>query len=50
MACGEDAEKGAALQLWADALESIVTGSPKEGDGYHLRLARMNGDEKIKVG
>jgi hypothetical protein len=50
MGCGEDAEKSAALQLSADALESIVTGSPKEGDGYHLRLARMHGGEKVKVG
>jgi integrase len=45
-----DAEKRAALQLWADALECIVTDSPAEIDSYHVRLARLNGGEKIKVG
>jgi integrase len=45
-----DAEKRAALELWADALESIVTGKPREIDGYHVRLARLTGGDKIKVG
>ncbi len=45
-----DAEKSAALQLWADALECIVSGTRKEIDSYHVRLARLNGGAKIKVG
>jgi integrase len=45
-----DAEKRAALELWADALKSIVTGSPTEIDSYHVRLASLNGGNTIKVG
>ena len=45
-----DAEKRAALQLWADALEGIVSGSPTEIDSYHVRLASLTGGNKIKVG
>jgi len=43
MGCGEDAEKSAALQLSADALESIVTGSQKKAMvticGWHVCTA-----------
>ena len=45
-----DAEKRAALELWADALEGIVSGSPAEIDSYHVRLARLTGGDKIQVG
>jgi integrase len=38
-----DAEKCAALELWADALDSILQGEPSEIDGYHVRLARLKG-------
>ena len=33
-----DAEKRAALELWADALDSILRGGPSEIDGFHLRV------------
>ena len=44
-----DAEKRAALELWADALAGIITGRPTEVRGYHARLARLKGSDKIKV-
>ena len=47
---GYDAEKRVALELWDDALEGIVSGSPTEIDSYHVRLARFNGGDKIQVG
>ena len=45
-----DAEKRAALELWADALESIVGQGPAEIDGYPVRLSRVKGMDRIKVG
>ena len=45
-----NAEKRAALELWADSLEGIVSGSPTEIDSYHVRLARLTGGDKIQVG
>jgi integrase len=47
---GYDAEKRAALELWADALDSIITDNPREIDSYHVRLASLNRGDKIKVG
>ena len=44
-----DAEKRAALELWADALAGIIAGRPTEVRGYHARLARLKGSDKIKV-
>ena len=45
-----DAEKRAALELWADATDSIVGQGPAEIDGYPVRLSRVKGVDKIKVG
>ena len=44
-----DAEKRAALELWADALAGIIAGRPTEVRGYHARLARLKGADKVKV-
>ncbi len=44
-----DAEKRAALELWADALAGIIGDGPSEIRGYHARLARLKGADKIKV-
>ena len=44
-----DAEKRAALELWADALAGIIAGRPTEIRGYHARLARLKGSDRIKV-
>jgi integrase len=44
-----DAEKRAALELWADALAGIISGRPTEVRGYRARLARLKGADKIKV-
>jgi integrase len=44
-----DAEKRAALELWADALDGIISGRPTEVRGYHARLARLKGSDKVKV-
>ena len=45
-----DAERRAALELWADAVDAITGRGPAEIDGYHTRLALLKGREKIKVG
>jgi hypothetical protein len=45
-----DAEKRAALELWADALDGILRGEPSEIEGYHVRLARSKGAQRIRVG
>ena len=45
-----EAEKRAALELWADALDGIVGSGPIEIDGYHMRLARLKAWDKVKVG
>jgi hypothetical protein len=45
-----DAEKRAALELWADALDAINGQGPAEIDGYHARLACLKGGEKIRGG
>lgn len=42
-----DSEKRAALQLWADALAGIVGDGPTEVRGYHARLARLKGADKV---
>ena len=44
-----DAEKRAALELWADVLAGIISGRPTEVRGYHARLARLKGSDKVKV-
>jgi hypothetical protein len=44
-----DGEKRAALELWADALAGIIAVRPTEVRGYHARLARLKGSDKIKV-
>ena len=44
-----DAEKRAALELWADALAGMIAGRPTEVRSYHARLARLKGSDKIKV-
>jgi integrase len=44
-----DAEKRAALELWADALDSIIRGSPTKIDTYHVRLSRHKGADRIRV-
>ena len=44
-----DAEKRAALQLWADALDGIIGTGPREIDSYHVRLARIKGEHKITL-
>jgi hypothetical protein len=44
-----DAEKRGALELWADALAGIIGGGPTEIRGYHVRLARLKGADKVKV-
>ncbi|OYW55220.1 MAG: hypothetical protein B7Y80_09570 [Hyphomicrobium sp. 32-62-53] len=45
-----DAEKRAALELWAGALDGITSGSRTEIDSYAVRLARLKGADKITVG
>jgi hypothetical protein len=45
-----DAERCATLELWADAVDAIIGSGQAEIDGYHARLARLKGGEKIKVG
>jgi integrase len=44
-----DAEKRAALELWADALAGIIGEGPTEVSGYHARLARLKGTDRVKV-
>jgi integrase len=44
-----DAEKRAALELWADALAGIIGHGPSEVRGYHARLARLKGKETVKI-
>ena len=41
-----DAEKRAALELWADALAGIIAGRPTEVRGYHTRLGRLKGSDR----
>jgi integrase len=45
-----EAEKRAALELWADALDSIIGGIPTEIDRYHVRLSRHEGIDTIRLG
>lgn len=44
-----DAEKRAALQLWADALGCIVEGCDAEIEDYYSRLARLKTSGKVRV-
>lgn len=44
-----DDEKRAALELWAEALDSIVKGASRKIDGFHQRLARLKKDNKIEI-
>jgi integrase len=44
-----DAEKRAALELWADALAGIIGCGPSEVRGYLARLARLKGADRVKV-
>jgi integrase len=45
-----DAEKRAALELWADALDAILGRRPPEIEGYPARLARLKGGTTVRVG
>ena len=45
-----DAEKRAALELWADALDCIVKNTASECDGYQIRLSRHRDLDRINVG
>jgi len=45
-----DAEKRAALELWADALDAILGRCPPEIEGYPARLARLKGGTTVRVG
>ncbi|MGI9351025.1 MAG: site-specific integrase, partial [Rhizobiaceae bacterium] len=44
-----DAEKRAALELWADALDCIVIGQSKKIEGFHPRLVRLNDSEDVEI-
>jgi integrase len=44
-----DAEKRAAVELWADALNGIIGRGPSEIDGYNTRLSRLKGIDRIKL-
>lgn len=45
-----DAEKRAALELWADALMCMVRGETGEIENYTSRLARLKGRATVRVG
>ncbi len=45
-----DAEKRAALELWADALDALLGRRPPEIEGYPARLARLKGGTMVRVG
>jgi integrase len=45
-----DAEKRAALELWADALDAILGRRPPEIEGYPSRLAHLKGGTTVRVG
>jgi integrase len=45
-----DAEKRAALELWADALDAILGRRSPEIEGYPARLARLKGGTMVRVG
>ena len=45
-----DAEKRAALELWADALDCIGAGRSGEIEGYDPRLARLKGKGTVRIG
>lgn len=44
-----DAEKRAALELWADALDAIVSGQVAEIKDYNARLAHLKGSGMLRV-
>ena len=44
-----EAEKRAALELWADAVDGITGSGPAEIDGYQVRLSRLKGIDRIRV-
>jgi integrase len=44
-----DAEKRAALELWADALDGILRGEPSEIDGYLVRVAHSKGTGTVRI-
>ena len=45
-----ETEKRAALELWANALDGIIGGSPAEIDRYDVRLSRHEGPDTIRLG
>jgi integrase len=45
-----DAEKRAALELWAEALSCIVEGRDAEIEDYFSRLARLKSSSTIRIG
>jgi len=44
-----DAEKRAALELWADALDAILGRRLPEIESYPVRLARLRGETTVRV-
>ena len=44
-----DPEKRAALDLWGDAVASLLEGAPRDIDGYEVRLARLKGKHTVRV-
>lgn len=44
-----EAEKRAALELWADVLEALVDGSEAELADYSTRLAQIKGSAKVRI-
>src|SRR5262245_589947 len=45
-----DAEKRAALDMWADALSCIIAGRAGEIEDYTTRLAKLKGTAKVLIG
>ena len=45
-----DAEKRAALELWADGLDCIITKQYKKIIGFHPRLTRFRKEDKVEIG
>lgn len=44
-----DPEKRAALELWGDAVASLLSGEARDIDGYEIRLARLKGKHTVRV-
>jgi integrase len=44
-----DAEKRAALELWADALGYLIRGEQSSIEDYYARLARLKGTGTVRI-